>query len=123
VTEQRFGAGRERVNLLGGRVVTRGQRRGQVIDQYEADKEKDDDEGFAARRGDGDGEPRSLDLSQGAMRSALNWSWDLLTSAERSAFAQCAVFRGGFTMDAAEAVLRVPESPASILSLVQEPKK
>jgi predicted ATPase len=51
------------------------------------------------------------------MRSALERSFELLPEAERAAFAQCAVFRGGFTFEAAEAVVRAPRG--SVLSLVQ----
>jgi tetratricopeptide (TPR) repeat protein len=51
------------------------------------------------------------------MRSTLERSFDLLSDAERAAFAQCAVFRGGFTFDAAEAVVRPSDAP--VLSLIQ----
>ncbi len=37
--------------------------------------------------------------------SAIAWSWDLLASEEKEALARCSVFAGGFTMDAAEALL------------------
>ena len=64
-------------------------------------------EGLAAR---GD---RALLLRQGRSRSgrhgtleaAIGWSWALLDRWERAALAQCAVFRGGFTARAAEAVV------------------
>lgn len=42
---------------------------------------------------------------QRTMRGAIDWSWDLLTPCEQSALAQCAVFRGGIAVDAAEAIL------------------
>lgn len=38
------------------------------------------------------------------LRGALDWSWDLLGSAERSLLAQLSVFPAGFTVDAVEAV-------------------
>ncbi|MBA2277567.1 MAG: AAA family ATPase [Chloroflexia bacterium] len=38
------------------------------------------------------------------LRSAVDWSYDLLTSAERRCFERVSVFAGGFTLDAAEAV-------------------
>ena len=44
---------------------------------------------------------------QAALRATFDWSWDLLTPAERSALAQLSVFEGGFTLDAAEAVVDV----------------
>jgi predicted ATPase/class 3 adenylate cyclase/Tfp pilus assembly protein PilF len=45
---------------------------------------------------------------QATLRGALDWSWDLLTPAEKSALAQLSVFEGGFTLAAAEAVLVLP---------------
>ena len=41
-----------------------------------------------------------------AVRGALEWTWDLLPPDERTALAQCALFRGGFSAAAATAVLR-----------------
>jgi len=42
---------------------------------------------------------------QATLSGAIGWSWDLLSESDRSALAQCSVFRGGFTLEAAEAVL------------------
>ncbi len=42
---------------------------------------------------------------QAHLRGAIDWSWNLLDERERSALAQTSVFRGGFDLDAAEAVL------------------
>ncbi|HEX7440068.1 MAG TPA: tetratricopeptide repeat protein [Caldimonas sp.] len=42
---------------------------------------------------------------QSTLRAAFDWSWDLLTSAEKAALAQVSVFEGGFTLEAAEAVI------------------
>jgi len=42
---------------------------------------------------------------QSTLRAAFDWSWDLLTGAEKVALAQLSVFEGGFTLAAAEAVL------------------
>lgn len=39
------------------------------------------------------------------MGRVITGSWDLLDHSERSAMAQCAVFRGGFSLDAAEGIL------------------
>lgn len=39
------------------------------------------------------------------LRATLDWSWDLLEPWERSAMAQVSVFEGGFTLEAAEAVV------------------
>lgn len=44
----------------------------------------------------------------------IDGSWDLLKPWEKSAWAQCALFEGGFTLDAAEAVIDLgawPEAP------------
>ena len=42
---------------------------------------------------------------QATLRATFDWSWDLLGNAEKSALAQLSVFEGGFTLQAAEAVL------------------
>jgi predicted ATPase len=40
-----------------------------------------------------------------SLRAAIDWSWDLLSDVERAALRQLAIFKGGFTLKAAEAVL------------------
>jgi predicted ATPase/class 3 adenylate cyclase len=42
---------------------------------------------------------------QATLRAAFDWSWDLLNAAEKVALAQLSVFEGGFTLEAAEAVI------------------
>ena len=44
---------------------------------------------------------------QATLRATFDWSWDLLTPAERSALAQLSAFEGGFTLEAVEAMLDV----------------
>ncbi len=44
---------------------------------------------------------------QATLRTTFDWSWDLLTPAEKSALAQVSVFEGGFTLEAAEAVVDI----------------
>jgi len=58
---------------------------------------------------------------QATLRAAFDWSWDLLSAAEKAALAQMSVFEGGFTIAAAERVLDLlPFAPApSVLDLVQ----
>jgi len=46
---------------------------------------------------------------QATLRATFDWSWDLLLLGERMALAQLSVFEGGFTMEAAEAVLRLSD--------------
>ena len=60
---------------------------------------------------------RGAAARQATLRAAIDWSWDLLTPWEQAALAQCAVFEGGFTLEAAEAVLdfvRWPEAPPAL---------
>ena len=42
---------------------------------------------------------------QSTLRAAFDWSWDLLPPHEKAALAQLSVFEGGFTLEAAEAVI------------------
>ena len=50
------------------------------------------------------GGARDAPSRQRTLRATIDWSYDLLTSEERSAFAHLAVFAGGATVPAAEAV-------------------
>ncbi len=54
------------------------------------------------------------------LRGAIDWSWHLLQPWERDALVQTAVFRGGFTMAAAEAVVdlsHLPEAPGVAVAI------
>ncbi len=42
---------------------------------------------------------------QATLRGAIEWSWKLLAPHEQAALVQCSVFRGGFSLESAEAVL------------------
>ena len=48
---------------------------------------------------------RGAAARQATLKAAIDWSWDLLAPWEQAALAQCSVFEGGFTLDAAEAVV------------------
>ena len=60
---------------------------------------------------------RGASARQATLRAAIDWSWDLLAPWEQAAFAQCSVFEGGFTLEAAEAVLDLspwPDAPPAM---------
>ncbi|MEO5881824.1 MAG: tetratricopeptide repeat protein, partial [Caldimonas sp.] len=54
---------------------------------------------------------RGTAARQATLKAAIDWSWDLLSPWEQAALAQCAVFEGGFTLEAAEAVLDLSAWP------------
>ncbi|AGP40209.1 ATP-binding protein [Sorangium cellulosum] len=58
------------------------------------------------------GAARGREARQATMRSAIEWSWDLLDDRERRALACCSVFRGPFSLAAAAAVLAAPDAAA-----------
>lgn len=51
---------------------------------------------------------RGVSARQATLRGAIEWSWDLLDEAERTALARCSVFRGGFSIEAAGSALGDP---------------
>jgi tetratricopeptide (TPR) repeat protein len=57
------------------------------------------------------GGDRDAGQRQATLRGAIEWSWELLTSWEKSAMAQCSVFRSGFTLEAAEEVVNLEDFP------------
>lgn len=63
---------------------------------------------------------------QSTLRAAFDWSWDLMSMAEKTALAQLSVFEGSFTLEAAEAVLDLqhlasaPGPMDAVISLVDK---
>lgn len=55
-----------------------------------------------------------------SLRAVLDWSWELLDEDQRAALSQCACFEGGFTLAAAEAVLRLPDPDAPVEDILDE---
>lgn len=55
---------------------------------------------------------------QSTLWGAIDWSWNLLEPAERAALAQCSVFRGGFSLEAAEAVLMFPPGGPDVMEII-----
>jgi len=55
-----------------------------------------------------------------SLLATLDWSWDLLTAEEQAAAAALSVFEGGFTLDAAEAVLDTAEATELLQSLLDQ---
>jgi predicted ATPase/class 3 adenylate cyclase len=60
------------------------------------------------------GGARDADERQQTMRATIAWSADLLNPAERTLFQRLAVFVGGWTLEAAEAVCAAPERVAPL---------
>jgi predicted ATPase/Tfp pilus assembly protein PilF len=60
------------------------------------------------------GGPRDVPARQQTLRATLDWSYSLLTAAERTLFARLAVFVGGRTLEAIEAVCN-PQGDLDVL--------
>ena len=58
---------------------------------------------------------------QATLQNTLQWSWELMSEAERSGLSQLAVFEGGFDLAAADAVVDLAAQPAApwVVDLLQ----
>lgn len=65
---------------------------------------------------------RAAPPRRATLRGALDWSWDLLSPAEKSGLMQCSVFRGSFSLSAAEGVFQTNGewAPLEVLSSLYE---
>ena len=62
---------------------------------------------------------RDRPARQQTLREAIAWSWNLLRPEEQYALAQCSHFRGGFTLEAAEAVVSLSPWDEWISDVIQ----
>ena len=64
---------------------------------------------------------QGLNNRQSTMKAAIDWSWNLLDTVEKSILMQSTVFRGGFDIDAAEHILTLPaDVPKFIDDVLQQ---
>ena len=56
---------------------------------------------------------------QATLRAALDWSWELLSAGEQTTLAQLSVFDGGFTLEAAQAVVDVDSNAVWVGDTIQ----
>jgi predicted ATPase/DNA-binding SARP family transcriptional activator len=62
---------------------------------------------------------RTAEVRQQTLRRTVDWSHELLSEPQRVLFRRLAVFRGGWTLDAAQAVVPAPDLPvAAVLDLL-----
>jgi predicted ATPase len=65
------------------------------------------------------GGARDLPERQRTMRAAIEWSYQLLDESQRRLFNRLSVFRGGWGLDAAEALSAEDEHPEEVLDLLE----
>jgi predicted ATPase len=64
---------------------------------------------------------RGVPARHATLERAIDWSWEVLSPCARAMLAQCSIFRGGFSLEAVEAVVELslfPEAPP-ILDVIQ----
>lgn len=59
------------------------------------------------------GGPQDLPVRQQTLRATIDWSYNLLTTAEQNLLRRLAVFVGGWTLEAAEAICAVDDEPTA----------
>ncbi|HYH98832.1 ATP-binding protein [Hyalangium sp.] len=62
---------------------------------------------------------RDASASRTPLQGAIDWSWGLLDATEQAALAQCTVFHGGFTLEAAEAILALPPGSPRVAEVIE----
>jgi predicted ATPase len=59
-----------------------------------------------------------LPARQQTLRNTIDWSYSLLNPAEQGVFARLGVFAGGCTIDAAEAVCGIDDTPVEVVDVL-----
>ncbi len=59
------------------------------------------------------GGARELSSRHATLRAAIDWSWSMLSEAERAALVQCSIFAGEFSLEAAERVIDLGDAVAA----------
>jgi predicted ATPase/class 3 adenylate cyclase/Flp pilus assembly protein TadD len=62
---------------------------------------------------------RAAQPRQATLRGAIDWSWELLAPWQQAALAQCAIFMGGFSFDALEAVVGPQTGGADAMAVIE----
>jgi predicted ATPase/predicted Ser/Thr protein kinase len=81
--------------------------------------------GLDVLRGSGQASASASGASRGgggsrhaSLEAAIASSWEALDDIERDALVQCTVFQGGFTLDAAEAVVRLADEALMVIDVI-----